>query len=107
MITINYLCDIIKKHGGSNHYRASIDGCKLLEHIDDIEEFVSVLREGGEFVNDHPDPIEFILSDDVTFITYENVAIYIMVGSRVNGYTYYYKEPPTELFMKEGSEDDD
>ena len=71
---VNELVDTIKEHGVNKGWRVSIGGCELLEYISDIPGFVELLgkffRWNGNdtdcisFVDDHPDPIEFILNGD-------------------------------------------
>jgi len=107
-MTINDLCGIIIDRGNvymttpNFNLKSSIDGCKLLEYIDDIEEFVSLLRDGGKFkcrdpvqnnfVDDHPNPIEIILSGDVVFSALDSKSFFISIG---NHYCYHYEEMTT------------
>jgi hypothetical protein len=67
MMTINDLRDIIMKHGVGYLGMFCIDGCDLLEHVSDMDDFISFLHEFKSFIRDHPDPIEIILNGDVEF----------------------------------------
>jgi hypothetical protein len=71
---IDELRNIIKKHGNLIR-RVDIIYCigvyKLLEHIEDVPGFVSLLRDfyrrTGSLMDDHPDIIEFILNNTIFF----------------------------------------
>ena len=97
-MTIYDLFRIIRKYGvdeGEGYY--SILGSDLLEHVEDIEGFVSLL--GGlkrvhfpqgittSFIDDNPNPIEFILEGDVRFCANK----YCIVGAYVvdGNFTYW------------------
>jgi hypothetical protein len=92
-MTINELRGIIMEHG---HEWQWIGGCRLLEHIVDVEGFVSLLREfknksikfqleskkfvdvvGVSFVDDNPDPIGTILNGGVVFGVDNDTSVYI------------------------------
>jgi hypothetical protein len=70
---IDELQCIIKKHGNDllNKSYYCIGGYKLLEHIEDVPGFVSLLRDfyrrTGSLMDDHPDIIEFILNNTIFF----------------------------------------
>jgi hypothetical protein len=90
-MNINELRNIIMNYGdnrgelivGSKRY--TIDGCRLLEYVEDVGTFVSLLRsffkwgKKGKmsFVDDHPNPVEFILSGVVSFSSDIFACIYI------------------------------
>jgi hypothetical protein len=74
---VDSLCDIIRKHGkkyNNKFNNAWIKGRDLLEHIEDVEGFVSLLgkftRFNCSFVDDYPNPIEFILNRTIEFRIY-------------------------------------
>ena len=71
---VDSLCDIIRKHGkkyNNKNNNSWIKGRDLLEHIEDVEGFVSLLgkftRFNCSFVDDYPNSIEFILNRTIEF----------------------------------------
>ena len=72
-VTVDDLKHIVKKHGEHDKL-FFIDGCKLLEYIEDVEWFISFLGKfDGErnFLDDYPDPITAILNGDFNFRLYD------------------------------------
>jgi hypothetical protein len=72
-----------------------VSGCEVLEHIVDIPGFVSLLRKfyrGSinmvSFVEDYPDPIEFILNGDVIFGLDDETCVYISTDHATK-YSFY------------------
>jgi len=97
-MTMNELQDIIREHGTIRLprnvcNRFDINGCDLLEHIDDVPGFVSLLGclqrwditryAVATFVGDYPDTIESILGGDIIFI-----AVNTSVCAYVDGFHY-------------------
>jgi hypothetical protein len=104
-MTMNELQDIIREHGTNSNFdvllprgvcninRFDINGCDLLEYIDDVPGFVSLLGclqrwditryAVVTFVGDYPDTIESILGGDIIFI-----AVNTSVCAYVDGFHY-------------------
>ena len=99
---IDELRHIIKKHGTysgrpTDYKWHNINGCKLLEHIEDVPGFVSLLRgfyrrTAGKYrkyrslSDDHPDIMEFILNNTVVFGADD-----VWTNAVDNHYTYFYR----------------
>jgi len=74
-MTFDDLKHIIREHGVWCNGYFDIRGCKVLEHIKDIDGFVSLLGNfnrpsdgySGSFMDYYPEPIETILSLNVWF----------------------------------------
>jgi hypothetical protein len=69
-VTVDDLKHIIREHG--EHDNFIIDGCKVLEYIENIPGFISLLHRfrrysGLSFVDHYPDPIKAILTRNIGF----------------------------------------
>jgi hypothetical protein len=96
-MTIKDLRDLIIANAGNIIY-----GHELLEHIEDIDGFVSLLggfykpttvlegepQFGNSYVDDYPDPIMAILNNWVTFRVYDRIKTVIYDGSWLSFYIY-------------------
>jgi hypothetical protein len=73
-MTIDDLKCIVRLHGSKRlddwYY---LGGCEVLEHVEDVEEFILLLREfrndNSHFVDDYPNPIRLILDGGFRFNT--------------------------------------
>ena len=85
-MNVRELQDIIKKYGDRN-YDWHISGRKLLERIEDVDGFVSLLSRFHtvtNFVGDYPNIIEFILNNDTTFVVVD-FSVYVHVDDLYYG----------------------
>ena len=83
-MNVRELQDIIKKYGDRNY---DISGRKLLEHIEDVDGFVSLLSRFHmvtNFAGDYPNIIEFILNNDTTFVVVD-FSVYVHVDDLYYG----------------------
>jgi hypothetical protein len=90
-MNVRELQDIIKKYGDRNY---DISGRKLLEHIEDVDGFVSLLSRFTRwsivrhmvtnFAGDYPNIIEFILNNDTTFVVVD-FSVYVHVDDLYYG----------------------